>query len=144
MRSQAGANSGRDHRNSRRNRNSRPDRNSRRQRARQNGITPNDRARLGLPQQRQVIRGVETVYIDWGCREEIVRNIFVPGQTTNQRPRMARDLRMYGFMDNRVYPTIIDFMLSLPQLYMHPSILFFVDFRVFNFLIRAWYKECPE
>ena len=83
MRSQAWANSGRDTRNTRRNRNSRR-RASRRQKAVQNGMTPNARARLGLPQRRQVIRGVETIYIDWRCREEIVRNILVPGQSTNQ------------------------------------------------------------
>ena len=143
MRSRARVNTGRDNRNTRRNRNSRR-RASRRQRAMQHGMTPNARARLGLPQRRQVIRGVETIYIDWGCREELVRDVYVPGQTENQRARMARDLRLYGFMDDDEYPTILDFMVSLPQLYLQWSVLFFVDFRIFNFLVRVWYRECPQ
>ena len=57
---------------------------------------------------------------------------------------MARDLRLYGFMDDAEYPTTLDFMLSLPQLYLQWSVLFFVDFRIFNFLVRVWYRECPE
>ena len=74
MRSRAWVNTGRDNRNTRRNRNSRH-RASRRQRATQHGMTPNARARLGLSQRRQVIRGVETIYIDWGCREELVKDV---------------------------------------------------------------------
>lgn len=109
-------------------------------------MTRNAQARLGLlPQQpRQVIQGVVNVYIDWGFRAHLVLDIMVPGQSVTQRSRMADDLRTYGFMDFHVYPTILDFMRSLPKLYVQKDILFFLDYRIFNFLIKAWNKERPH
>lgn len=38
---------------------------------------------------------------------------------------MAGDMRTYGFMDIRACPTILDFMTSLPQLYIQTDVLFF-------------------
>lgn len=65
-------------------------------------------------------------------------DIVIPGQSLKEeRAIMVEDLRTYGSMYFRVHPTILDLMKSLPQLYIPKDVLFFMDYRIFNFLVKA-------
>ena len=68
-------------------------------------------------------------------------NVMIPGQSPEDRGRMADVLRMYGFMDSAEYSTVTDFLRSLPQLDVDSDLRFFLDTRIFKFLASVWGEE---
>lgn len=54
---------------------------------------------------------------------------------------MVKNLRSLGFLDAEAYPTVKDFVESLPHLYIRTDLMFVMDSRVFNFLAEGWAKE---
>ena len=76
-----------------------------------------------------------------GPRYNQFHNITVPGQTLAGRSVMLHRLQQLGFFDDIEYPTVMDFIESLPHLHRREDVLFAKDIRTFNFLLAGWMKE---
>jgi len=79
--------------------------------------------------------------IHWGHMFDIFGDTEIKGQSRSDRWGMVRDLRALGLLDKDAYPTVLDFIESLPHLYRRCDILTVTDARVFQFLVEGWSKE---
>ncbi|CAN0556522.1 unnamed protein product, partial [Laminaria digitata] len=71
----------------------------------------------------------------------VFRSIQVPGHSRRERKRMACILRKHGLMDKAEYKSIKTFMASLSHLHQRDDILFYMDTRVFSFLVKGWISD---
>lgn len=71
----------------------------------------------------------------------IFGDIEIKGQSRSDCWGMVRDLRALGLLDKDAYPTVLDFIESLPHLYRRCHILTVTDACVFQSLVEGWSKE---
>ena len=77
----------------------------------------------------------------WEPYLHVLRNMYVPGATRRERKRMAWVLRKYGLMDRAEYRSIKVLSGSLRHLFRADDILFYMDSRVFSFLVKEWASD---
>ena len=97
---------------------------------------------LGFP--RPVIVQVaneDTMGVFLGQRYPVFSRVMVPGQNKEDRFAMVSKLRKFGLLDTKEYTSIKNFMLSLPHLHARNDLLFFMDIRVYNFLVEGWMRD---
>ena len=67
-----------------------------------------------------------------------LKDIKVPGQTSLERKDMAANLERHGLPDRSEYQTIRMFIKLLKNTHKPDDLLFFIDSRVYSFLVQAW------